>query len=379
MRILLSRCQERLRRSSSIFFIVHGIGRHDDFLDERAEVSRDGTPGTEGSSHKFRRCLAALLEGRLRHAPLALSVRSVEWHSCVHGEGEGGADALLEACSPDGVLDLRSVTKTLVMDILAFTCPQRARSARRTAQAQHVPSPQLVARPTCHRPLDTFSGTACAPPARRRGSRIIAKVHRTLEAKHAAFLAEHPGWMGSVSLLGHSLGSVILFDLLSQGGSVFQGISFPTLSFHVANVFLFGSPAAAFLIGRKQVVHQAGDGTSPFAAGAEGATTLRCERLFNVVSSADPISYYLAPLVHPSSALSHGLEVRAASPRAQHEESSPPTPRAITPARTLPIGASPGEIAAFIRENEFGDQIDALMPQRRVVSELLNAPRAHSA
>ena len=50
--------------------------------------------------------------------------------------------------------------------------------------------------------------------------------------------------------VGHSLGSVICLDLLTHGGSTFQGIAFPPLSFRVTHFFALGSPAACFLIAR---------------------------------------------------------------------------------------------------------------------------------
>ena len=106
-------------------------------------------------------------------------------------------------CLPDGVQGIRSITKTNVMDILHYT------------SSQH-------------------------------GQAIISAVHGSLEARFHEFLAERPGWNGTVSLVGHSLGSVICLDLLTHGGSTFQGVSFPRLPFRVTNFFALGSPAACF-------------------------------------------------------------------------------------------------------------------------------------
>ena len=56
-----------------------------------------------------------------------------------------------------------------------------------------------------------------------------------------------------MSILGHSLGSVIVVDLLMHGGTMHRGIAYPTLAFDVNLLFTLGSPAAPFLIARQQV------------------------------------------------------------------------------------------------------------------------------
>ena len=42
--------------------------------------------------------------------------------------------------------------------------------------------------------------------------------------RYAAFVAAHPGWRGRVNVLAHSLGSVIVLDMLSRAGTLFQGV-----------------------------------------------------------------------------------------------------------------------------------------------------------
>ena len=75
-------------------------------------------------------------------------------------------------------------------------------------------------------------------------------VTSQLNQKYAEFLVDHPGWAqrGSVSLLGHSLGSVIVLDILTHGGSTFQGVRYPRLDFPVHIFFALGSPASCFLV-----------------------------------------------------------------------------------------------------------------------------------
>ena len=105
------------------------------------------------------------------------------------------------------------------------------------------------------------------------GQRIVDTVASQLNIKYYAFLAERPGWSGAVSILGHSLGSVIVVDLLMHGGTTHRGIAYPTLAFDVNLLFTLGSPAAPFLIARQQVAFAT---DSPPTA-AESATAAAAE------------------------------------------------------------------------------------------------------
>ena len=164
-----------------LVFMVHGIGQHDDFVDGQF-VSWDGTDGNlTGGNFEFRELLESLLSGRLREVPLFLSVLSVEWHAQLH---RPEVDALISACSPEGVPELRGFVKDNIMDILYYSS---------AANSQ----------------------------------RIVDAVAGQLNAKYRAFVAEHPGWCGRVNLLAHSLGSVIVLDMLTHAGTSFQSVYYP--------------------------------------------------------------------------------------------------------------------------------------------------------
>ena len=166
----------RLRgpRLEHLLFMVHGVGQHDDFRDEM-HCSWDGSKGCVGGNHEFRELLEAQLHGRLKNVPMALAVRSVEWHSAIHtrrADGSGGSegvDALLDACMPQGtqIQQLRTITKENVMDVLYYTSSAHAQA-------------------------------------------IIDAVAGQLTAKWETFASERGGakaWRGTVHILGHSLGS----------------------------------------------------------------------------------------------------------------------------------------------------------------------------
>ena len=360
--------RELAEPAQHLLFLVHGIGRNDDFKDDDQMLNWDGTAGTNGSSHEFKKALETVLGSGMRHAPIALSVRTVEWHSRVHEGGSAGADALLHACQPDGVAELRAFTKGHFIDVLHYT------------SAAH-------------------------------GQRVVLAVVAQLQAKYEAFVRERPGWRGRVSLVGHSLGSVICLDLVTHAGGTFQGIRFPPLPFEVNCLFLLGSPAGLFLVARRQVVQTATrdgqaastdtddaqvDGTAAAAAGTAALATasaassalrasasappeagrLQCERLFNIVSAADPISHFVGPLIAANSrdGGSDRARARAASGsigggvqlRAQAlAERRPPDELATLPsARALVDGASEPEVARFVHAAAASASVDVLVPTK---------------
>jgi hypothetical protein len=74
------------------------------------------------------------------------------------------------------------------------------------------------------------------------------------------FLDKNPSFNGKISVIGHSLGSLVLFDLLMHqtcdlGGPEnkklenvsLPNINFPKLDFKLANFFALGSPIPMFL------------------------------------------------------------------------------------------------------------------------------------
>ena len=134
-----------------------------------------------------------------------LTVNSIEWHTALH---DANVDELLQRCAPDGVPELRAITKDYIMDILYY-------------------------------------GSVAT------GQRIVDTVASQLNIKYYAFLAERPGWSGAVSILGHSLGSVIVVDLLMHGGTTHRGIAYPTS--HSTSTCSSSDRPPPFLIARQQV------------------------------------------------------------------------------------------------------------------------------
>ena len=129
------------------------------------------------------------------------------------------------------------------------------------------------------------------------------------------------GFEGPISILSHSLGTVISWDILSHqmpadrteytdgttSAKIDSKIShpvdpnclngpntnhqYPKLEFEVVNNFMIGSPVAVFLMMRNQ--HD---------ALTEDIQLPGCRRVFNIFHPYDPVAYRIEPLIHRSNA-----------------------------------------------------------------------------
>jgi hypothetical protein len=134
----------------------------------------------------------------------------------------------------------------------------------------------------------------------RYRQKIVTAVANRINAAYAVFCQHHPDFHGKkkVSVIGHSLGSVVLFDLLAHQTSAHQDeepllspsdahIDFPQLAFPVDLFLTLGSPIGMFLCVREQEL------SSDFRF----PTT---SRFLNVFHPLDPIAYRLEPLLQPA-------------------------------------------------------------------------------
>ncbi|XP_026678051.1 phospholipase DDHD2 [Diaphorina citri] len=96
----------------------------------------------------------------------------ISWHEALHSE-ESGIDKKLKAITLPSIPKLRYFTNDTLLDVLFYTSP-----------------------------------VYC--------ERIITAVAKEMNRLYAIFLARNPTYEGGVSVGGHSLGSLILFDLLSH-------------------------------------------------------------------------------------------------------------------------------------------------------------------
>ncbi|XP_052746368.1 uncharacterized protein LOC112049543 isoform X2 [Bicyclus anynana] len=192
-----------------------------------------------------------------------VEVLPISWHSSLHS-GETGVDTRLAAVTLESIPRLRNFTNDTLLDVLFYTSP-------------------------------VFCQT------------IIDTVCSELNRIYALFKQRNPGFEGGVSLGGHSLGSVILYDLLSHqvpqdagkpvstdktyvtgtAGTGQPCVKYPRLDFDPDTLYALGSPIAIFECIRG--VHTLGlDFCLP-----------TCKNFFNIFHPYDPIAYRLEPMVNP--------------------------------------------------------------------------------
>ncbi|KAI9373132.1 DDHD domain-containing protein [Aspergillus egyptiacus] len=146
----------------------------------------------------------------------------------------------------------------------------------------------------------------------------------------------NPSFKGSVSLIGHSLGSAILFDMLCSENTVTKepvAADFPSFDFECEEFFCLGSPVALFqmlkgktIAGRpvrrnvngkmppssiededialaalKHNRQSAAVGTGLAMIGSQvGVSIPKCRQLYNIFHPSDPVSYRMEPLISPA-------------------------------------------------------------------------------
>lgn len=179
----------------------------------------------------------------------------IEWHQCIHHQDLGLTKQLSLITNPHVPL-LREFGNAAIVDVLVYS--------RLDLQKQ-----------------------------------ILEEVTRKLNLVYSLYKQNNPDFVGRVSIIGHSLGSVICYDVLSaQPPSVNLVPPHPLvdsnsdltpLTFE-PNMFLaLGSPIGLFHSIRTN--------------GQSLSTTTRlpsCPRLYNVFHPFDPIAYRIEPLIDPS-------------------------------------------------------------------------------
>lgn len=106
---------------------------------------------------------------------------------------------------------------------------------------------------------------------------IIDAVITELNEKYEIYKKHHPNIEIEISLIGHSLGSLILFDILSTQEYCHK------LNFKVNNFFGVGSPVSIFKLIQRYNFKK-----------------LACENYYNIFHECDPIGYRIEPLVNRS-------------------------------------------------------------------------------
>ncbi|KAM9936339.1 hypothetical protein OXX80_004107 [Metschnikowia pulcherrima] len=123
---------------------------------------------------------------------------------------------------------------------------------------------------------------------------IMDAVSSELNSVYRAYIERNPDFNGKVHLFGHSLGSAILFDLLSQQK---EGENNYKLDFEVENLFCVGSPVGMFeVLKQKNIIPRCQAKESDIKLDADFSSP-KCKNIYNIFHPCDPVSYRMEPLV----------------------------------------------------------------------------------
>ncbi|WPK26931.1 hypothetical protein PUMCH_004300 [Australozyma saopauloensis] len=124
---------------------------------------------------------------------------------------------------------------------------------------------------------------------------ILKAVSSEINRVYKLFKTQNPDFDGKVHLFGHSLGSAICFDLLSQQKP--DKSSKYNLDFDVENFFCVGLPVGMFkVLQQKTIEPRVDQNTEEISLDSDFAAP-KCKNLYNVFHPCDPISYRLEPLI----------------------------------------------------------------------------------
>ncbi|KAG5674108.1 hypothetical protein PVAND_004093 [Polypedilum vanderplanki] len=267
-----------------LLFMVHGIGSVCDLRLRTVEEVVD----------EFRSIAQQLIQAHYRSSYDEgkigrIEVLPVSWYKALHSE-DNGIDEKLRSITLESIPRLRNFTNETLLDVLFYTSP-------------------------------IFS------------QNIVDTVAKALNKKYSMFINRNPNFKGRVSLAGHSLGSLILFDLLCHqkptemneenlenpdepkspiimkkifmhqpvtrtqskpidyhfglSGTGQALMQYPSLIFDVQNFFALGSPIGMFVTIR---------GIDKLGLEFRLPT---CNSFFNIFHPYDPVAYRIEALVNP--------------------------------------------------------------------------------
>ena len=239
-----------------LLLVVHGIGTNDETLPAYVET--------------LRKTFEPSWQRKYLDIPLSVAVDAISWHTMARAPQE-----TMEKITLPSVPAVRSVINETCLDVLYYRSPHY-------------------------------------------GQRLINAVAHLLNNKVALYRQRFPKFSGHVSLFCHSLGSVIMFDLLQkqrQPGqttetsrpTVFDGRMsgergigthsdedwvWPQLNFKVYHLFGLGSPISIFLTTRGDIYKDSWQQEATSFAFPNGA------RFFNIFDPCDPVAFRFEPLIN---------------------------------------------------------------------------------
>ncbi|XP_015126748.1 phospholipase DDHD1 [Diachasma alloeum] len=218
-----------------LVFVVHGIGQKRD------------TQKIIRNTALFRDCVDWCRQKYFASTSHRVEFFPVEWRSSLKLDGD-----IVDAITPYSVLSIRHLLNSSAMDILYYTSPLY-------------------------------------------GGEVRAGLQRELNRLYCKFISRHPDWKGKVSVLAHSLGCVIVYDIVTgwmgpdtrPPSPATQEVVTDGLKFTIENMFCLGSPLSVFLALRTRTPSNRVDVMPPGL----------CKRFYNIFHWSDPVAYRMEPLL----------------------------------------------------------------------------------
>ncbi|KAK4872058.1 hypothetical protein RN001_016182 [Aquatica leii] len=253
-----------------LVFVVHGIGSVCDlkFRSVQEVVDEFRTIALQLVQSHYRSSCETQTTNRIEILPIS-------WHGSLHSDGTG-IDQKLKNITLESIPRLRDFTNSTLLDILFYSSP-------------------------------TYCQTIT--------SAVISDLNRI----YSLFQGRNPTFEGGVSLVGHSLGSLILFDILShmigdgadngkdiniklsesqdpiketkktlnEAGAGETKVTYSQLHFKPTALFALGSPIGMFITVR---------GLDKLGVDFALPT---CTSFFNMFHPYDPVAYRMESLINP--------------------------------------------------------------------------------
>ena len=121
---------------------------------------------------------------------------------------------------------------------------------------------------------------------------MLKTVATELNRVHDLFLKNFPDFKGNVSIIGHSLGTLISFDLLTMELKEFDKLGIPKLQFFPNILFLLGSPISMIRLLNGELIRSV-----EYDEGTENVKRLKTKYLYNIYHMFDPIAQRIEPLI----------------------------------------------------------------------------------
>ncbi|XP_022176185.1 phospholipase DDHD1-like [Myzus persicae] len=223
--------KDKLNDITHLVFLVHGIGHK---IDNKKIIK---------NTSQFRDCVKWIKHKYFQGTEQRAEFFPVDWRSQCSFDG-----GLVEQITPLNLKNIRQILNSSAMDIMYYTSPIYGRE-------------------------------------------IQNSLANELNRLHSEFVERHPHHDFKVSIMAHSLGSVISYDIIT-GWEPFikRSDSSPRihLNFELENFFCLGSPLSVFLALRQNEIFKENLNLFPMWL---------AKKVYNIYHPTDPVAYRFEPLV----------------------------------------------------------------------------------